>query len=90
MGVHDDLNFDERTPSQSVIVDFDHQGVVCCVRFSRDGTLLATGCNRFSRIFGLRTGSLVCVLNDESEVKDGVLYIMDGSPAGWKVFVYSA
>jgi len=31
--------------------------VVCCVKFSNDGLLLATGCNRTAQIFDTKTGN---------------------------------
>ena len=61
----------------SLIYDFNHESVVCCVRFSKDGIFLATGCNRTTQIFDLRTGSLVSTLNDETASQAGDLYIRD-------------
>lgn len=52
-----------------------HDSVVCCVRFSRDGKFLATGCNRSAQIFDVTSGQKVATLQDESVDKDGDLYI---------------
>lgn len=52
-----------------------HESVVCCVRFSRDGRYVATGCNRSAQIFDVSTGSQVTKLQDDSVDKDGDLYI---------------
>lgn len=52
-----------------------HDSVVCCVRFSLDGKLVATGCNRAAQIFDVETGSRVSYLEDSSVDKDGDLYI---------------
>ncbi|KAI7970104.1 hypothetical protein EIK77_001494 [Talaromyces pinophilus] len=52
-----------------------HDSVVCCVRFSRDGKYVATGCNRSAQIFDVATGQNVATLQDESVDKDGDLYI---------------
>jgi len=48
---------------------------VCCVRFSKDGLWLATGCNRTAQIFDMRTGTLSCTLNDDNVSQEGDLYI---------------
>jgi general transcriptional corepressor TUP1 len=34
----------------------DHQSVVCSVRFSPDGSMLATGCHKAARVFDVKTG----------------------------------
>ena len=60
--------YNPRVP-QSLNVDlvyqFNHESVVCCVRFSKDGMWLATGCNRTAQIFDMRTGTLSCTLNGD-------------------------
>ncbi len=52
-----------------------HESVVCCVRFSRDGRYVATGCNRSAQIFDVSTGNQVTKLQDDTVDKDGDLYI---------------
>ena len=52
-----------------------HESVVCCVRFSRDGRYVATGCNRSAQIFEVNSGNQVTKLQDDSVDKDGDLYI---------------
>ena len=44
---------------------FEHKSVVCCVGFSIDGKLLATGSNKLAQIFEVQTGSKIMqVLRD--------------------------
>lgn len=52
-----------------------HTSVVCCVRFSRDGRYIATGCNRSAQIFDANTGSQLVQLEDPEADRDGDLYI---------------
>jgi len=52
-----------------------HPSVVCCVRFSRDGRYVATGCNRSAQIFDVETGTQVQHLQDSSVSQEGDLYI---------------
>ncbi|KAJ3715177.1 transcriptional repressor rco-1 [Lentinula raphanica] len=52
-----------------------HESIVCCVRFSADGKLLATGCNHTAQIYDVETGRKVCVLVHESMGKHEDLYI---------------
>jgi general transcriptional corepressor TUP1 len=39
--------------------EFEHESVVCCVRYSNDGKYLATGCNRKAQIFSVESGEKV-------------------------------
>eukprot|EP00834_Sanchytrium_tribonematis_P000842 NODE_17_length_48642_cov_1.199349.p6 type:complete len:523 gc:universal NODE_17_length_48642_cov_1.199349:39145-37577(-) len=43
---------------------FGHSTVVCCVRFSRDGQLFATGCNPTAQVFNTNTGRELTQLSD--------------------------
>eukprot|EP01103_Thecamoeba_quadrilineata_P011776 TRINITY_DN2885_c0_g1_i1.p1 TRINITY_DN2885_c0_g1~~TRINITY_DN2885_c0_g1_i1.p1 ORF type:complete len:578 (-),score=135.11 TRINITY_DN2885_c0_g1_i1:227-1960(-) len=52
----------------------EHQSVVCCVKFSHDAKLLATGCNKSAQIFDVETGEMIKCFTDET-VKDADLYI---------------
>ena len=56
---------------------FEHDSIVCCVRFSHDGKYVATGCNRSAQIFDVVSGQKVCVLEDESTVDSvgGFMYV---------------
>lgn len=58
-----------------LVCNLAHESVVCCVRFSYDGTKVATGCNRSAQIFDVATGNKLTTLQDESVDKDGDLYI---------------
>lgn len=68
-------------PAVRRVLDIDivhtlvHESVVCCVRFSRDGRYVATGCNRSAQIFDVASGNQVTRLQDDSVDKDGDLYI---------------
>lgn len=50
---------------------------MCCVRFSKDGKFLATGCNKLTQVFSVETGDLVARLNDESSVSTNGGYDTD-------------
>ncbi|KAK7044890.1 chromatin associated protein [Favolaschia claudopus] len=52
-----------------------HESVVCCVRFSKDGRFLATGCNRTAQVYDARSGAKICSLIDPNVPKGGDLYI---------------
>lgn len=49
-----------------LIHSLDHSSVVCCVRFSKDGKFIATGCNKTTQVFNVETGELVAKLIDDS------------------------
>ncbi|KAG8821289.1 general transcription repressor [Serendipita sp. 411] len=65
----------QKTLDVSLLHQFNHESVVCCVRFSKDGKFLATGCNRTAQIFDMATGEMVCQLSDDKAVVEGDLYI---------------
>ncbi|KAJ6024520.1 Transcriptional repressor rco-1 [Penicillium herquei] len=65
----------QRVLDVELVHHLSHDSVVCCVRFSRDGKYLATGCNRSAQIFDVTTGQNVATLQDENVDKDGDLYI---------------
>jgi general transcriptional corepressor TUP1 len=71
--------YNPRLPGKSLDIallhQFNHESVVCCVRFSKDGRYLATGCNRTAQIFDMRNGVQVCKLEDETVKGEGDLYI---------------
>lgn len=52
-----------------------HDSVVCCVRFSRDGQYIATGCNRKAQIYDANTAELKYELEDPNADREGDLYI---------------
>src|SRR5579859_5676291 len=70
--------FNKNVPRQldvSILHTFEHQSVVCCVRFSADGKYIATGCNKSAQIFDVKTGAKVVTLVDENAEREGDLYI---------------
>lgn len=44
----------------------DHSSVVCCVKFSKNGEFIATGCNKTTQVFDVKTGALVAKLIDDN------------------------
>lgn len=65
----------ERRLDVELVHTLPHKSVVCCVRFSGDGTRVATGCNRAAQIFDVESGNCVAHLEDEEAEKEGDLYI---------------
>lgn len=47
-----------------------HDSVVCCVRFSMDGRFMATGCQRFARIYDVSSGEMKCELQNDSGIAE--------------------
>lgn len=64
-----------RTLDVELVHNLVHESVVCCVRFSRDGRFVATGCNRTAQIFDVDSGQPVKLLQDTSIPDQGDLYI---------------
>jgi glucose repression regulatory protein TUP1 len=53
-----------------------HDNVVCCVRFSHDGKLFATGSNKVATVYNVRTGEKIASMVDtDGVVQDGDQYI---------------
>lgn len=55
----------ERDMDVEMVHSMDHSLVVCCVRFSKDGQFIATGCNKTTQVFNVETGELVAKLIDD-------------------------
>ncbi|KAL0094479.1 hypothetical protein F4703DRAFT_1020901 [Phycomyces blakesleeanus] len=64
-----------RSLKVNLMSTLEHDSVVCCVKFSADGRLLAAGCNRSTYIYDALTSQKICVLQDDNVQKDGDLYI---------------
>lgn len=43
-------------PAAEMHQSMDHQSVVCCVRFSSDGEMMASGCHKTAQVFDVKTG----------------------------------
>lgn len=71
--------FNPRVPRKidvDLLHTLNHESVVCCVRFSHDGLLVATGCNKSAQIFEVSSGKEVCKLIDTSaDMANNDLYI---------------
>lgn len=60
--------------------------VVCCVRISPDGKLLATGCNRNTTLYDTKTGAMVAQLaEDEEDKTDNYVRAVAFSPDGKRI-----
>lgn len=53
-----------------LIHSLDHSSVVCCVRFLKLGDLIATGCNKTTQVFNVKTGELVAKLIDDNSTNN--------------------
>ncbi|KAI9029905.1 WD40-repeat-containing domain protein, partial [Phycomyces nitens] len=66
-----------------LVHSFDHDGVVCSVKFSPDGYFLATGGNRLTKIYDTTYGALIAVLEDEnSDEAESYIRALSFSPDG--------
>lgn len=55
-----------------LIHSLDHSLVVCCVRFSKNGEFIATGCNKTTQVFNVKTGALVAKLIDDNSTNNAL------------------
>ncbi|ODV76934.1 WD40 repeat-like protein [Suhomyces tanzawaensis NRRL Y-17324] len=60
----------QRDLDVELVHSLDHSSVVCCVRFSKDGQFIATGCNKTTQVFNVETGELVAKLIDDNNSTD--------------------
>ena len=73
----------EKRLEVSLVHTFVHDSVVCCVRLSPDGKLLATGCNRNTTLYDTKTGQRIVQLIDPSvEKPDNYIRSVAFSPDG--------
>lgn len=49
-----------------LVHSLNHSSVVCCVRFSKSGEFIATGCNKTTQVFNVETGELIAKLIDDN------------------------
>lgn len=67
----------------SLVHTFVHDSVVCCVRISPDGKMLATGCNRNTTLYDTDSGHRIAQLQDESTSRtDNYIRSVAFSPDG--------
>lgn len=59
----------------------DHLSVVCCVKFSKNGEFIATGCNKTTQVFDVKTGALVAKLIDDNSGAAGEIEGEGGNAA---------
>ena len=64
-----------RSLDVSLVFQINHENIVGCVRFSKDGLWLATGSNHITQIFDMRTRALSCTLIDENVTQEGYMFI---------------
>lgn len=55
-----------------LIHSLDHSLVVCCVRFSKNGEFIATGCNKTTQVFNVKTGALIAKLIDDNSTNNAL------------------
>ncbi|KAL6925989.1 hypothetical protein ACO0SA_000599 [Hanseniaspora valbyensis] len=60
----------------------NHDSVVCCVQFSKDGQMIATGSNRTTMVYSTSTGDLLYCLNSETNVATTTTNTNDDSNSG--------
>ncbi|KAI9011035.1 WD40-repeat-containing domain protein [Gaertneriomyces semiglobifer] len=58
-----------------LVHSLEHDSVVCCVKFSLDGRMLATGCNRVAYVWDAQTGAKISTLTDSDLSPTTDLYI---------------
>lgn len=71
----------------------DHQSVVCCVRFSGDGSMVASGCHKTAQIFDVESGKQIFSVTKPpakptgatNEAEDAYVRAVCFSPDGKKI-----
>ncbi|CAH6718950.1 transcriptional repressor Tup1p [[Candida] jaroonii] len=75
----------KRNLDVELVHSLNHSSVVCCVRFSKNGEFIATGCNKTTQVFDVKTGELVAKLTDDNNsngVNDDSNKDKDSNPNG--------